>query len=158
MLKSYLPAPHQVLLSRMAKRLLPPMPSPGRRESKFRPSLGQQRLRASTSLPKSCARASPPPQCSRAQLPKELAAIYWPKNMYWRAGKPERFVRPLRWLLALLDDQVVDVEFAGTVASNKTYGHRVLHGDQPIEIGHPSRVSGQARSGVRHRRCRSAPP
>ena len=74
----------------------------------------------------------------KAQLPKELAALYWPKNMYWRAGKPERFVRPLRWLLALLDDQVVDVEFAGTVASNKTYGHRILHGDQPIEIGHPS--------------------
>ena len=74
----------------------------------------------------------------KAQLPKELAALYWPKNMYWREGKPERFVRPLRWLLALLDDQVVDVEFAGTVAGNKTYGHRILHGDQPIEIGSPS--------------------
>src|SRR5277367_3094096 len=73
-----------------------------------------------------------------AQLPKELAVLYWPKNMYWRAGKPERFVRPLRWLLALLDDQVVGVEFAGTVAGNKTYGHRILHGDQPIEIAHPA--------------------
>src|SRR5271168_2175880 len=59
-----------------------------------------------------------------AQLPKELAALYWPKNMYWRAGKPERFVRPVRWMLAVLDDQVVDVEFAGTIANNKTYGHR----------------------------------
>jgi glycyl-tRNA synthetase beta chain len=74
----------------------------------------------------------------KAQLPKELAALYWPKNMYWRAGKPERFVRPLRWLLAVLDDQVVDVEFAGTIASSKTYGHRILHGDQPIEVGSPS--------------------
>ena len=37
-----------------------------------------------------------------AELPKELAGIYWAKNMYWRAGKPERFVRPVRWLLALL--------------------------------------------------------
>ncbi len=37
-----------------------------------------------------------------AELPKELAAIYWAKSMYWRAGKPERFVRPVRWLLALL--------------------------------------------------------
>jgi len=73
-----------------------------------------------------------------AQLPKELAALYWPKNMYWRSGKPERFVRPLRWLLALLDDQVVPVEFAGTAAGNKTYGHRILHGDQPIEITAPS--------------------
>ncbi len=74
----------------------------------------------------------------KAQLPKELAGLYWPKNMYWREGKPERFVRPLRWLLALLGDQVVDVEFAGTIAGNKTYGHRILHGNQPIEIGHPS--------------------
>jgi len=73
-----------------------------------------------------------------AQLPKELAALYWPKNMYWREGKPERFVRPLRWLLALLDDQTVDVEFGGTVAGNRTHGHRILHGDQPIEIGEPS--------------------
>ena len=37
-------------------------------------------------------------------LPKELSAIYWPKNMYWR--KPnERFVRPVRWLVAMLDDE-----------------------------------------------------
>src|SRR4029079_2408698 len=31
------------------------------------------------------------------EMPKELAGIYWAKNMYWRAGKPERFVRPGRW-------------------------------------------------------------
>ncbi len=70
----------------------------------------------------------------KAQLPKELAALSWPKSMYWREGKPERFVRPLRWLLALLGDQVVDVEFAGIVSSDKSYGHRVLHGDGPIKI------------------------
>ena len=63
------------------------------------------------------------------QLPKELAAIYWPKNMYWRAGKPERFVRPVKWLLALLDHAIVPVEFAGVHAANLTYGHRILHGD-----------------------------
>src|SRR5262249_25127961 len=34
-------------------------------------------------------------------LPKEIASIYWPKNMFWR--KPnERFVRPVRWLIAML--------------------------------------------------------
>ena len=78
-----------------------------------------------------------------AQVPKELAALYWPKNMYWRAGKPERFVRPLRWLLALLDREVVPVEFAGTKAGNETYGHRILHGDRPIAIGHPSEYLGK---------------
>ncbi len=71
-------------------------------------------------------------------LPKELAALYWPKNMYWRPGKPERFVRPLRWILALLNDEVVPLEFAGIAAGNQTYGHRILHGDQPIPIANPA--------------------
>ncbi len=69
-------------------------------------------------------------------LPKELASIYWPKNMYWRAGKPERFVRPVKWLLALLDHAIVPVEFAGVHAANLTYGHRILHGDAAIKVEH----------------------
>jgi glycyl-tRNA synthetase beta chain len=70
------------------------------------------------------------------QLPKELAALYWPKNMYWRAGKPERFVRPVKWLLALLDHAIVPVEFAGVHAANLTYGHRILHGNAAITVEH----------------------
>ena len=38
-----------------------------------------------------------------AELPKEVLGLYWAKNMYWREGKPERFVRPVRWVVALLD-------------------------------------------------------
>ena len=58
-------------------------------------------------------------------LPKEIASIYWPKNMYWR--KPsERFVRPVRWLVAMLDDQVVPLEFGGVRAGNESRGHRIL--------------------------------
>src|SRR5579883_3037997 len=70
------------------------------------------------------------------QLPKELAALYWPKNMYWRAGKPERFVRPVKWLLALLDHAIIPVEFAGVHAANLTYGHRILHGDAAVTVEH----------------------
>ncbi len=33
-------------------------------------------------------------------LPKEISSIYWPKNMYWRKAN-ERFVRPVRWMVAL---------------------------------------------------------
>ncbi|MBT9329600.1 glycine--tRNA ligase subunit beta [Paracidobacterium acidisoli] len=77
-----------------------------------------------------------------AELPKELAAIYWPKNMYWREGKPERFVRPVKWLLALLDHAIVPVEFAGVHAANLTYGHRILHGDGAIAIHRPSEYLG----------------
>ena len=58
-------------------------------------------------------------------LPKEIASLYWPKNMYWR--KPnERFVRPVRWLIAMLDDKIVPLEFAGIQAGKTSRGHRIL--------------------------------
>jgi glycyl-tRNA synthetase beta chain len=58
-------------------------------------------------------------------LPKEIGSIYWPKNMYWRKTS-ERFVRPVRWLVAMLDDQVVPLEFDGVRAGNQSRGHRIL--------------------------------
>jgi glycyl-tRNA synthetase beta chain len=72
------------------------------------------------------------------ELGKEIGALSWPKTMYWRPNKPERFVRPLRWLLCLLDENVVPLEFAGIRAANVSYGHRVLHGDRPVIIARPS--------------------
>ncbi|MGD0646876.1 MAG: glycine--tRNA ligase subunit beta [Acidobacteriaceae bacterium] len=72
-----------------------------------------------------------------AELPKEIAAIYWAKNMYWRPGKPERFVRPVLWLACLLGEEVVPVTFAGKTAGRATYGHRVLSTGDPFEIVSP---------------------
>jgi len=58
-------------------------------------------------------------------LPKEISSIYWPKNMYWR--KPnERFVRPVRWLVAMLDGEVIPLEFDGIRAGKTSRGHRIL--------------------------------
>ena len=81
------------------------------------------------------------------EMPKELAGIYWAKNMYWNipAGdgasggfiKSERFVRPVRWMMALLGEVVVPVEFGGKTAGKATRGHRVLAGDAPIPVGFP---------------------
>jgi glycyl-tRNA synthetase beta chain len=59
------------------------------------------------------------------KLPKEIAALYWPKNMYWRS-KNERFVRPLRWLVALLDENAIPMELFGMPAQAGTRGHRIL--------------------------------
>ncbi|WP_047486633.1 glycine--tRNA ligase subunit beta [Terriglobus sp. TAA 43] len=73
-----------------------------------------------------------------AELPKEIAAMYWAKNMRWRPFLPERFVRPIKWILALLDGAVLPVEWAGITASNVTYGHRVLFGYEPITIATPA--------------------
>jgi glycyl-tRNA synthetase beta chain len=73
-----------------------------------------------------------------SELPKELAAIYWAKNMYWRTGRPERFVRPVRWMMALLGMKPVKVSFGGYEAGSVTYGHRVLFGDESITLKSPS--------------------
>jgi glycyl-tRNA synthetase beta chain len=69
-----------------------------------------------------------------AELPKEVLAIYWAKNMYWRGGKPERFVRPVRWVVAMLDSAVVPLEIAGIAAGNASRGHRILDGQTPVVI------------------------
>ena len=62
-------------------------------------------------------------------LPREISSIYWPKNMYWRKTN-ERFVRPVRWLVAILDSKTIPLEFGGIQAGNASRGHRVLsHGD-----------------------------
>ena len=82
-----------------------------------------------------------------AEMPKELAGIYWAKNMYWRAGRPERFVRPVRWLVALLGDEVVPVSFGGYVADRVTYGHRVLFGDAAIALASPGVYEEELRKG-----------
>ncbi|MGO8794707.1 MAG: glycine--tRNA ligase subunit beta [Candidatus Sulfotelmatobacter sp.] len=73
-------------------------------------------------------------------LPKELSSIYWPKNMYWR--KPnERFVRPVRWLVAMLDGEAIPLEFDGIFAGNSSRGHRILSsGDVTIPRAGPTYV------------------
>jgi glycyl-tRNA synthetase beta chain len=46
--------------------------------------------------------------------------------MYWRGKSAEHFVRPVRWIVALLDGKVVPVEFGGITAGNQSRGHRIL--------------------------------
>ena len=58
-------------------------------------------------------------------LPKEIASLYWPKNMYWRK-RGEVFVRPVRWLVAMLDEEVVPLEVFGIAAGKTSRGHRML--------------------------------
>jgi glycyl-tRNA synthetase beta chain len=94
-------------------------------------------------------------------LPKEIGSIYWPKNMYWR--KPnERFVRPVRWLVAMLDDEVVPLEFDGVRAGSESRGHRILAkaevripraGSDYIEALRSAKVLGR---GEREQRIRKA--
>lgn len=58
-------------------------------------------------------------------LPLLIGAIAWPKSMRW-ADIKTAFVRPVHWILALLDGNVLDFEFAGIRSKDLTYGHRFL--------------------------------
>ena len=95
-------------------------------------------------------------------LPKEISAIYWPKNMYWRPNKPERFVRPVRWIIALLDGDIVPVEFGGIQAGQVSRGHRIL-GPRNVTVASPTQyievlrnAHVMARSSEREHRIRKA--
>jgi glycyl-tRNA synthetase beta chain len=60
------------------------------------------------------------------ELPKLILKIQWPKTMYWNGKGTARFIRPIRWLVALLGDVVVPFEIAGVKSGNTTAGHRIL--------------------------------
>jgi len=68
-------------------------------------------------------------------LPKEISTLYWPKNMYWRK-RGEVFVRPVRWLVAMLDEQVVPLELFGIPAGKTSRGHRIISSG-PVAISKP---------------------
>lgn len=59
-------------------------------------------------------------------LPELILRIQWPKTMYWAGKNGPRFIRPIRWLVALLGGEVVPFEIAGVRAGNETSGHRLL--------------------------------
>lgn len=69
-------------------------------------------------------------------LPDMILAIPWPKTMFWTAKGGPRFIRPLRWVVCLLGDAVVDFEIAGIRTGNETRGHRKLGAPAiPVTVG-----------------------
>jgi len=59
-------------------------------------------------------------------LPQIVGKIYFPKTMYWTGKGGARFIRPIRWIVALLGPDVVPFEFAAVKSGNTTNGHRIL--------------------------------
>ncbi|WP_295826448.1 glycine--tRNA ligase subunit beta, partial [uncultured Veillonella sp.] len=55
--------------------------------------------------------------------------LNFPKSMHW-GNLDAKFVRPVRWLVALLDEEVIPVEFATVKSGNVTRGHRFLGADE----------------------------
>lgn len=58
-------------------------------------------------------------------LPEIVTNLNFPKNMRW-ADLDMKFVRPIKWLIGLLDNSVINFEIAGVKSSNITRGHRFL--------------------------------
>ena len=62
-------------------------------------------------------------------LPQLITGLNFPKSMHW-GDLDAKFVRPVRWLVALLDEEVIPVEFATVQSGNVTRGHRFLGADE----------------------------
>jgi glycyl-tRNA synthetase beta chain len=69
------------------------------------------------------------------RLPELVASMTFPKMMRWGTGE-FRFVRPIHWILALLDREIVDLTIADVRSGDRTRGHRIL-GGHPVTIGDP---------------------
>ena len=71
-------------------------------------------------------------------LPEWIEALRFPKTMRWETKSEEprafaRFARPIRWLVALLGDEVINCTYGAAHAGRATYGHRSLNPD-PITL------------------------
>ena len=62
-------------------------------------------------------------------LPQLITGLNFPKSMHW-GDLDAKFVRPVRWLVALLDEEVIPVEFATVKSGNVSRGHRFLGADE----------------------------
>ncbi|MDO5334842.1 MAG: glycine--tRNA ligase subunit beta [Coriobacteriia bacterium] len=60
-----------------------------------------------------------------AVLDGTIRGLAWPRSQRW-GSQHDKFVRPVRWMVALFGDEVVDFSFAGLTAGRNTYGHRFL--------------------------------
>lgn len=69
-------------------------------------------------------------------LPEVIREISWPRTMYWTGPRGARFIRPIRWIVALLDGKVIPCSYGEVRAGNRTDGHRFL-GKRSIPLAGP---------------------
>ncbi|MED4779335.1 glycine--tRNA ligase subunit beta [Brevibacillus choshinensis] len=69
------------------------------------------------------------------QLAETIAGMNFPKNMRWGANDL-KYVRPIRWMVALFGEELIDLEIAGVKSGRITRGHRFLGTE--VEINHPA--------------------
>ena len=77
-------------------------------------------------------------------LNKIIHGLSWPRSQRWGV-QSEYFTRPVRWIVALFGNEVIDFTFAGLVAGRTTYGHRFL-APGPFEVADADSLVGVVRS------------
>ncbi|MGC1482831.1 MAG: glycine--tRNA ligase subunit beta [Candidatus Acidiferrum sp.] len=66
-------------------------------------------------------------------LPRVIHDLSWPRSMTWTGIDGARFIRPIRWIIAVVNGKPLKFTFAGVVAGNMTLGHRFL-GKGPLRV------------------------
>ncbi len=79
-------------------------------------------------------RGKPAEEALGGMLEESVKALFFPKMMRW-GDNSIRFVRPLRWIVAMLDDKIVPMEINGVRSSNQSRGHRFLS-PEPFIVDH----------------------
>src|SRR6185369_14287411 len=59
-------------------------------------------------------------------LPRTVAEIPWPRSMYWTGMSGLHFIRPIRWVVAMLGGDALNVTLGDASAGDRTSGHRFL--------------------------------
>ena len=79
------------------------------------------KLRADRTIP-----GRPTGELLAESLPAVVLGVRFPRSMYWTGRSGPKFIRPIRWLVALLDGEVVPFKVGGVTSGNVTWGHRRL--------------------------------
>lgn len=79
------------------------------------------KLRADRTIP-----GRPTGELLAESLPAVVLGVRFPRSMYWTGRSGPKFIRPIRWLVALLDGEAVRFEVGGVASGNMTWGHRRL--------------------------------
>ena len=68
----------------------------------------------------------------KMELPRFIQSISFPKSMIWGPSKV-RFVRPIRWIVALYDQKPLPFKFGEIKSGTGSYGHRFM-APKPIQV------------------------
>lgn len=74
----------------------------------------------------------PVPELLTEAVPGWISGLSFPKNMRWGPYRM-RFIRPIRWIVSLWDEQVIPVSLEMVQADRKSRGHRFL-GDREVSL------------------------